>query len=227
MFQKLYSQDGMHEFEIAKLELAYLRAFDHNFEPKFLVDQVLQHPTLYMELLKTAYLADDDRGNLPPQTDQCAEQAFEALDRIQRIPGYDPKNNVMNDTDFKKWYADANELAKSSKYTLANDIVLGRILSFAPIGRDGIWPAECVRQVFETSASEVLESHFIMGKQNQRGVYNVTGGKGEDELAEHYTSSADRLQLLYPRTSAVIRQLSENYHAQAKRERARELKGLI
>ena len=95
------------------------------------------------------------------------------------------------------------------------------------LGRDGIWPAECVRQVFETSASEVLERHFIIGKHNQRGIYNVTGGKGEDELADQYTCIADKLQLLYPKTSAVIRQLSEDYRAEAKRERARELKGFI
>lgn len=225
MFQKLYSQDGLPEFEIAKLELAYLRAFGHSFEPKFLVDQVLQHPTLYIELLRTAYHSDDDRSDMPPQANHYAEQAHEALNRIQRIPGYNAKNKVMDNTAFEKWFADVNELAKSSKYTLANDIVLGHILSFAPVGRDGIWPAECVRQVFEASHSTSLEQNFIIGKENQRGVHNVTGGRGEDELADRYVSIADNLQLLYPRTAAVIRRLSENYRAEAKRERARELKG--
>ena len=120
-----------------------------------------------------------------------------------------------------------NELAKSSRYTLANDIVIGRILSFAPVGKDGIWPAECVRQVFETSTSETLDSHFIIGKHNQRGVHNVTGGRDEDELANWYASTADKLQLLYPKTAAVIRRLSEDYRAEAKHERARELKGFV
>ena len=227
MFQKLYSQSGMPELEIAKLELAYLRAFNRNFEPKFLVDQVLQHPALYMELLKTAYRADDSHCDPPPESNHHASQAYEALDRIQRIPGYDVKNNTIDDIAFKKWLTNVNELAKSSRYTLANDIVLGRILSFAPVGRDGVWPAECVRQVFETSSSEVLERHFVIGKHNQRGVYNATGGKGEDELADQYTSIADKLQLLYPQTSAVIRLLSEDYRAEAKRERTRELKGFV
>jgi len=227
MFKKLYSQEGMSEFEIAKLELAYLRAFDRAFEPKFLVDQVLQHPTLYMELLMTAYRSDDDHGDLPSQANDHAGQAYEALDRIQRIPGYDVVNKTVDDTKFIKWCADVNELAKSSGYTHANDIILGRILSFAPIGRDGIWPAECVRQVFETASSATLECHFVIGKRNQRGVCNVTGGRGEDQLADQYASIADNLRLLYPKTSAVVRQLSEDYRSDAKHERARELKGFI
>lgn len=227
MFQKLYAQDGLPELEIAKLELLYIRVFEPSFEPKFLVDQVLQHPTLYMELLRMAYRSDDNYGDLPPETNHFAGQAFEALDRIQRIPGYDALNKWMDDTAFKKWFADVNELARSSRYTLANDIVLGRILSFSPVGRDGIWPAECVRQVFETSSSEVLERHFVTGKHNQRGVYNVSGGKAEDELADKYTLIADKLQLLYPKTSAVIRLLSDDYRTEAKRERARELKGFF
>ena len=131
----------------------------------------------------------------------------------------------MDSTAFTKWYVNVNELAKSSRYTLANDIVMGHMLSFAPVGKDGIWPAECVRQVFETSASEALERHFIIGKHNQRGIHNVTGGRDEDELANRYAATADKLQLLYPKTAAVIRCLSEDYRAEAKRERARELKG--
>lgn len=225
MFEKLYSQGGLPELEIARLELAYLRAFDHTFEPKFLVDQVLQQPTLYMELLTTAYHSDDNRGETTSQANPHAGQAYEALDRIRRIPGYDTENKVMDSTVFKKWYASVSELAKSSGYTLANDIVMGHILSFAPVGKDGLWPAECVRQIFETSASEALERHFIIGKQNQRGVHNVTGGRGEDELANQYASIADKLQILYPKTAAVIRRLSEDYRAEAKRERAHELKG--
>lgn len=178
-----------------------------------------------MELLTAAYRPDDDRDDLSSQENNFAVQAHEALDRIQRVPGYDAESKVMDNAAFKKWFADVNELAKSSGYTLANDIVLGRILSFAPVGSDEIWPAECVRQVFESTHSDTLERHFIIGKRNQRGVYNVTGGRDEDELADRYGAIADKLQLLYPKTSTVVRQLSDDYRMEAKQERARELKG--
>ena len=118
-------------------------------------------------------------------------------------------------------------MARSSGYTLANDITVGRILSFAPIGNDGIWPAECVRRLFENPHSETLERNFIIGKQNQRGIHSATGGAGEDALAEKYAAIADRLQLLYPRTSAIIRRISDEYRYEAKRERASELKGYV
>ena len=227
MFKKLYLQEGLPELEIAGLELAYLRAFDHEFEPKFLVEQVLQQPALYMELLKTAYRPDNNNGDLPTQAIHHAMQAHKALDRIQRIPGFNPENKIVDNSAFKKWIADVNELARSSGYALANDITLGRILSFAPVGKDGIWPHECVRQIFEQSSSETLESHFILGRINQRGIYTVTAGKDEDNLADNYASIADALQLLYPKTAAIIRRLSNHYRTQAKQERAHELKGFV
>lgn len=225
MFQKLYSHEGMPEFEIAKLELAFIRTFDFDFEPKYLVDQVLQHPSLYMELLTMAYRCDDNQSSSPAQSPHYAELAYDALERIKRIPGYDAETHVMNDSVFKKWFEDVNELSKTSGYTLANNIVLGHILSFSPVGKDGLWPCECVRNIFESPHSVELEQSFIVGKENQRGVHNVTGGRDEDELAEHYASIANNLQLLYPKTSSVIRCLSGDYRTEAQRERARELKG--
>ena len=227
MFRKLYAQNDVPELEAAKLELAYLRVFDQDFEPKYLVDQVLQQPALYMELLTTAYLPDEGNRDLSTRQKEYAKQADEALDRIQRIPGYCVSSKKMDDAAFAKWITDVNELARSSGYTLANDITVGRILSHAPIGNDGIWPAECVRRLFESAHSETLERNFIIGKQNQRGIHNVTGGAGEDALAEKYAAIADKLQLLYPRTSAIIRRISDGYRYEAKRERARELKSHI
>ena len=102
---------------------------------------------------------------------------------------------------------------------------MGRILSYSPAGNDGLWPVECVRNVFEQPHSESLETEFIIGRKNQRGIHTVTAGEEEKRIAEEYAAMADGLQLLYPQTASIIRRLSDSYRGEAKAERARELKG--
>lgn len=225
MFLKLYANADVPELDAARLELAYIQIFDLDFEPKYLIDQVLHYPELYMELLASAYYPDEGKMTSTSIRMKYAEQSRTALDRIHRIPGFDKTSGQMNEYIFDKWVANVTELARSSGYTQASDIVLGTILSYAPTGSDGIWPTECVRRLFERPHSDILENHFIIGLENQRGVHDVTGGASEDALAEKYYAYAENLQLLYPCTASIIHRISDNYRTVAKSERARELKG--
>ena len=225
MFLKLYSKNDVAELDVAKLEFAYLQIFDMDFEPKYLVNQVLSRPEVYLELLTVAYRSDDQVGISSPHQMRFVRQAYDALNRIHRIPGVNQGTGQLDEKAFFKWVADVTELSKSRHYSLANHVVMGNILSYAPIGKDGLWPAECVRRLFEDLHSDTLEDNFIIGKENQHGVYTLTAGREEDSLAEQYGISADKLQLLYPRTAAILRRVSEGYRSEAKWERTRELKG--
>ena len=225
-FEKLYIKPTVPDIDVARIELAYLKAFDMDFEPKCLVRQVLSSPELYFELLTSAYRSDnDDNRKLSEQQRKFAEMSNEALRRIQRIPGSSAENGSVNETEFDNWISETDNLAKDKKYSRAHDIVLGQILSYSPVGQDGIWPAECVRNVFEKPHSECLENHFVIGKKNQRGVHTVSAGTEEERIAEDYKRQADGLQLLYPHTAAILLRLSDEYRAESKAERARELKG--
>lgn len=225
MFSKLYGASSISEFEIAQLELAYLPAFGVTLEPKYLVNQVLKSPELYMELLTTAYKSDIDNERPVEKSQVYVKRAYHVLDRITRIPGSLDQEQSIDEAEFNKWVESVSLLAQSRHYILANAIVLGKILSYAPIGKDGIWPVECVRHLFEKPHLEELERNFIIGRQNQRGVYAVTGGQEEMRLAEIYYDYANRLQLLYPSTASIVRQIGDQYRSESKSERVRELKG--
>ena len=103
--------------------------------------------------------------------------------------------------------------------------MLGQILSYSPDGADGIWPAECVRRIFEKPHSETLENNFVIGRKNQRGVYTLTAGKEEEKIAAHYKQLADKMQLSFPMTASILSKISDDYYYQAKAERAQELRG--
>lgn len=225
MFNKLYGASDIPEFEIAQLELAYLPAFDITSEPKYLVNQVLKSPELYMELLTTAYKSDIDNERPEEKNQAYIERAYRALTRITRIPGSLDQEQSIDEAEFNKWIESVFLLAQSRHYSLANAMVLGQILSYAPVGKDGIWPVECVRHLFEKPHPEELKRNFIVGRWNQRGMYTVTGGQEEMRLAEIYYDYANRLQLLYPSTAAIVRQIGDQYRSQSKSERVRELKG--
>ncbi|MCB8818767.1 hypothetical protein [Desulfosporosinus shakirovi] len=225
IFKKLYTEADKYSLEIAKLEIAYLLVFDMEFEPKCLVDQVLAQPSLYMELLSAAYKSDDMSDSWDNDRQKMAGHAYEALDRIHRIPGSSHQSEQPDKLVFFKWVADANLLAENRHYSLAHSICFGRILSYAPLGEDGVWPTECARDFFEKNHSDELVNNFIIGLQNQRGVHVVTGGAEEAQIADKYFGYATKLQLLYPRTAAIINRIGDSYQYESKRERAYELKG--
>ena len=227
MFEKLYKNATGLEMRIAQLELSFLNAFDLEFEPKCLISLILESPAVYFELLTFAYLSDDGFSKSKSKNRKhFAEVAFSALHKICRIPGYSVESETIDENKFNHWVDATTFLASNNKYKEAHDIVLGQILSYSPNGTDGIWPAECVRHVFEKSHSDSLENNFIIGKTNQRGVYTVTAGKEEEKIAAQYKMQADKLQIMYPLTAAILLRISDNYYYQAECERARELRGI-
>ena len=225
MFIKLYENPQGLEDKIAWLEALYLRAFLFNFEPRCLMDQILRDPRLYFELLTIAYKSDDGSLLVEKPNDNVVMQAIHILDRIHRIPGYHIDSKTIDEDSFDFWISSTYEMANSNHYSEAHDIVLGKILSYSPPGTDGIWPAECVRRVFERQHSKTLEVNFIIERENQRGVYTGTAGEGEEMIAKRYDRDAEALEFYYPKTASIIQKIGDRYHAQSHAERIMELKG--
>ncbi len=231
LFEKLYKDSVVPDLDIAKMELAYLKAFDIGFEPQRLIGQILTSPEIYIELLTSAYQPDNNEDDcksngIKDERKRFIEIASCALDRIHRIPGTTAGSTYIDNAGFSYWVSETTRLAKEKNYLSKHDIVLGKILSYSPVGQDGLWPAECVRKVFESPHSDSLERHFIIAKEKQRGFYYASSGINEERIAEDYKRQADGLQLLYPRTASILLRLSDVYFEEAKSERARELKGL-
>lgn len=227
MFKKLYKKANGLELEIAQLELSYIKTFNLEFEPKCLIDLIFDSPETYFELLTSAFYSDEgENKDKSKSKNHFAEIAYTVLERIRRIPGYSVENKTIDETKFKQWINATTVLANRNKYTTAHDVVLGKILSYSPNGSDGIWPAECVRYVLENSHSETLKNQFIIEKKNQRGIYTMTAGKEEEKIAIDYKIQADKLQLFYPFTAAILLKISDDYHNQAEYERAIEIKGI-
>jgi hypothetical protein len=100
------------------------------------------------------------------------------------------------------------------------DICLGKLLSNAPIGADGVWPSEPVRQVMEDIQSEDMMSGAHAGVYNSRGMHwRGEGGDQERELAARYRKWGEALQFSHPFVSANLHmKLARTYEHEANRE---------
>lgn len=210
---------------IIQIEWLYTKILGRNyFSPNRLIKKVVEDPTYLSQLVSWIYRRSD--GNVDPKEEltdslirQRAEIAFELLSMVSILPG---QNGEVIDSDFlNHWIDDARErLGKIGRLDVG-DIVIGNILSHCPNGADGVWPHESVREVVERWKSEKIESGIITGLFNARGVTvrnPYSGGRQERGLAKEYYSDAESIQLIYPRTSEMLRSIARGYEREADRE---------
>jgi hypothetical protein len=100
------------------------------------------------------------------------------------------------------------------------DVCIGKLFSGAPVGNDGVWPCEPVRQVMEEVHSKRMMEGAHTGLYNSRGVVcRGEGGAQERVLAEKYRSWANALQYSHPFVaSQLLMDMVRTYEHEANRE---------
>jgi hypothetical protein len=104
------------------------------------------------------------------------------------------------------------------------DELIGQTFAHSPKGADGVWPAEPVRDLIETIGSRELENSVVIGRLNSRGVTTrgvYDGGRQERDLAQQYRDWSGAVRAKWPRTSRILRSLSDSYERDARREDVR------
>lgn len=100
------------------------------------------------------------------------------------------------------------------------ETMIGQLLSGAPEGADGIWPAEPIRDLLETSPSRFLSQGLSTGRYNARGVTMrgaFDGGNQEHTLADCYEASSKATMARWPKTGQLLRDLSLSFRTWARR----------
>jgi len=94
------------------------------------------------------------------------------------------------------------------------------MLSASPLGADGNWPAEPVREVIDLFRSKPMIEGFRVGKSNRRGVttrMSGDGGKLEREEAAKYRKWSKAIAFDHPHTAKALDRLADSYEHQARR----------
>ena len=94
------------------------------------------------------------------------------------------------------------------------------MLGASPMGDDGLWPHEAVREVIESMESSELEHGTALRVYNSRGVVSKNyreGGAQERELVTRYADYSRAMTQKWPRTAAMLRQIVDFYESDAAR----------
>jgi len=151
----------------AGLEFAYVDALASLFgrEKKShlsnLEKYVERQPDFYVQALAWAYRRKDGKEDppefkAPPERKTAvAERAYKMLEGLSRLPGYGEGAELRHEL-ILDWVQKVRALAAEIDRLDVADICIGKLLSRAPEGADGVWPCEPVRQVMEDIQSRKM-----------------------------------------------------------------------
>ena len=100
------------------------------------------------------------------------------------------------------------------------DQTIGQLLAGGPVGVDGVWPCEEVRDLLDELRAEHIGIGFTSGKYNRRGVTSrgvFDGGNQERGLAGKYQEDADKIRARWPYTAGLLQQMARGYRNEAQR----------
>jgi hypothetical protein len=148
-----------------------------------------------------------------------AERGYKLLEALERMPGHD-REGVLKADLLLDWIKTVRTSCQELSRGEVGDICIGKLLSSAPLGGDGVWPCEPVRTAMEEIHSDEIMRGARTGLFNARGVHSRgKGGAQEREIANKFRRWAEPLQLTYPYVySRLLMEMVRNYEHDANRE---------
>ncbi|QZY53777.1 hypothetical protein [Crassaminicella profunda] len=230
-FEKIYQLNDLGaevSQRIFNLEWGYLEVLVDDIKPKYLTKELKRNPEFLSELIRYAYKNSDEVKDAV-ETDEArkflANQSFNILLKLKFCPCVDDNGEILVD-ELKSWTERFLGIVDKNKQSKIGRQILGECFSKAPSDKDGYFPHKAVREVFEKNYSDDLQRGFCTGIVNSRGVYHLTNGDGEKDIAQRYKSYSDETRIEYPQMSQTLKKLADYYLMVSERERERATYGL-
>jgi addiction module HigA family antidote len=212
--------------EMASLEYAYIEVLDGQEAPiPNLERHIEEHPELFVQaVVATSPRSDDaedpEEWQSPTQeiAHARARKALTLLENLSRIPGHG-RDGAIEPARLRGWVRRVREICAELARTEAGDRQIGALLSRAPVGRDGVWPCEPVREVLDEIANDSLCRGLTIARYNSRGVHmRGEAGHSERALAAEYATWASAMEFTHPRVARILRELVAWYEHDANEE---------
>jgi hypothetical protein len=195
---------------------------NHDLEPRVLHGELARDPSFFAHIVSVVFRDENEEH----ETKEFSEEerlkiraAYNLLDSWRTFPARRTDGSV-DATALAEWVKTARTLLVESKRTEIGDLRIGNILGTSPLGEDGLWPHEAVREIIETVESPEIERGIALQVYNSRGVVSKSlreGGAQERELVNRYSGYSDAMTEKWPRTAAMLRQIVHFYQADAAR----------
>ena len=221
LFKKLDQSGDVSDRLIAGLEIPYIEILDHHRPQLALHRQVTREPSLFADVVTWAFKRADGKAEDSvdgQELERRAPIAFSVLWKLRVLPGL-MEDGTVDAEVLSTWVIEARRMCKERDREDIGDQQIGQILANAPVGEDGIWPCEPVRDLLDDLGSSHIGIGFTTGKSNLRGITSrgvFDGGEQERSLAEKYRHDASRIAGRRPFTAQLLRQLAADYEGEAR-----------
>lgn len=223
------------EIRLYRLEWNYIEILADNIfksskskksSPKLIYKDLSENPKSFISLIKFFAKPKDDeemmkkeiKGKSEEQIKNLANKAWRILNTFNILPGTD-ENGKINYNKLIKWVKEVIKLGITFKRAYYSKYFIGKLFANA-VEKDSLPPDE-ICMVFEEIKDKDLEQEFKIGLFNNRGLRSrgiFEGGLEENALAKHFLELSKNIEISYPRTSKVYKDISKNYEFDAKRE---------
>lgn len=208
--------------ELMHLEWIYFGVLEYQAQHDLVIyEHLISDPELMLQLIALIYIPEGESREGRPEPSEgeraAATQAWHILHEWKPFAGTSPQA-MPSSGELAGIVERVRKLAAERRHAGIIDDHLGKALASSPLGTDGVWPHESVREVLERYSSEALANGFVAGKRNLRGTTLRSpgdGGEQERQLAAQYETWQRALAVSNPRTSALLGRLAEEYRTEA------------
>lgn len=205
-------------FRVAQFELAYRGLLE--WEDMACFKRCLEDsPKLYAEMVSIVYkkdegYAEEDRGQYDAN---IKNNIYSLLQEVEFCPAED--SGKVDIKELFSWVEEFKSLLEQQHQTGLFTYCLGSLFASSPIGDDGYYPCESVREAIQQYGDKTLVDEYAVCIFNKRGVFSPTGGNEERALSNKYKENADALRTKYPKVASIYDKLADGYIFDANAER--------
>ena len=220
LFEKLDRSDDILDELIARLEIPYIQMMREWRRRPALHREVLRQPSLFADFTSWAFKRSDRQvdDDIDEETRRNRANAVHTVLReLRGLPGLGD-DGVVDAEVLGAWVDEARRLCLERDREIIGDQQIGQILANAPVGSDGAWPCEPVRDLMDKLGSPHIGQGFTIGKFNLRGTTSrgpYEGGKQEHSLSDVRRTDAARIAPLHPFTAQLLRKMADGYESDA------------
>jgi hypothetical protein len=214
---------GFAEQRLARLEWAYLPAFEFEPTPPTLSRTLATTPSFFVDVISRVFRpetdSEDDAEREEPDELQVeiARNAYRLLSEWRTLPGLE--GDTVDLEVLRGWIDEARAGLEERRRLRIGDNYIGKLLAASPPDPDGAWPCLAVREVLEAIESTEIERG--MGTQifNSLGMTSrgmLDGGEIERDKAALYNEQAARFVDRWPKTAQILREAAETFERMAR-----------
>lgn len=192
---------------------------------------VEQNPGLFVQAVSFSYRRSDNGEDPEIMKPKNEKEAFHRskksnlmLEKIFPFPRLGARQKlqeriqVSQNFKIKEWVSYVRRECKKLGREEVGDYEVGKYLAKLPKSKDGIWPAENLRDEVEVILSESARSGVAIGLYNLLGPYKAhSGGNTEHHIAEKYREQANKLREDFYRIARALDKVADMYESAGKR----------